>query len=465
MNIWNKRIPTLLSLGLVLIGIAATSYLTFTGVITIGRAAPGENPQAIRITNITDTSFTVTYTTSESVIGSLSTGTDSSLGQVVLDDRDQPSGIPSQYQLHSITARNLKPLTKYFFAVSSGKTTYLNRDAPFTIITGPHIAGTPPAEVPVAGSIELVSGESPPEAIVYISSQNGETLSTLAKSNGLYIVPLNSMRTSDLNSYNTFTDASTLQLLIVGETETSRVALFANKRNPVPKITLSNNYDFTLNTSPVASTSGSFIGFPAFSLDNSIQPQPKIETPSKNQQFTDQQPLLQGKGLPNQTVNIIIHSQTIIQSTVTTDQYGNWTYRPTTPLPPGQHTISITTPDQNGILRTLQQTFTVFASGTQVAEAATPSATPTTFVPTPTNTPIPILTTAPTTIPSLSPTLTPTLGVTSTPTILTPIPSGPTPKPTIAPTGNNTLVTSGIITLVTTAAGVVLFLISRGASL
>lgn len=461
-SLWNKKIPTLFAFLLILLGIGATAYLTVIGVIPFGHASPAENPHGIRVTNITDTSFTLTYQTDTAILGSIAYGVDSNFGQVALDDRDQSTGIPAPYTIHSITVRNLKPLTKYYYEITSGNTVYLNRDVPFILATGPSIHSSPPALVPLAGNVQLPNGSNPTEAIVYVSTQNGQTLSALVKPSGVYIIPLNTMRTESFTSYISFTDATTLELLIFGDSTQSRATLLANKRNPVPTITLSDNYDFTLNISPLASTSAVPIGFPAFSLDTTIQAQPKIETPVKNQTFNDSQPVLQGKAMPNATVKIEIHSQNTISKTVTADQYGNWNYRPDTPLAPGQHTITITTTDQSGILKTLQQTFTIFASGTQVAEAATPSASPT-FAITPTNIPTPTAT--PTLIPSPTPTTISTPTASIAPTISTSQSPVPTKTQKIPATGNNTLITFGAITLVTTIAGIVLFLVSSGISL
>jgi len=70
-------------------------------------------------------------------------------------------------------------------------------------------------------------------------------------------------------------------LVIDGNSNESRITILASKRNPVAQIVLGNNYDFTIDTTPLASTSASPIGFPVFALDTSIQPQPKIETQQK----------------------------------------------------------------------------------------------------------------------------------------------------------------------------------------
>jgi len=462
-TIWNRRFPTLLGLLLIVIGIGVTSYLVQIGAIPFLKAAPTENPENIRITNITDTSFSLTYSTPAQVIGSVTINKDPNIasgGQVFLDDRDQPTGIPTPYMLHSITIRNLQAKTQYYFSILSGQTTYLNNNSPFTITTGSTISDQPSSEDPLSGLIISPSSDKLSEGLVYVTIDGGQTLSALVKSSGIYIVPLNTIRTQDLTGYMKLTGDTKIQLLATDGTLTSRALILASRRNPVPTVTLSNNYDFTVNTEPLASTSALPLGFPVFALDTSIQATPKINSPTQNQNFTDSQPVLSGKALPNATVSITIHSDQGITTTVTADQYGNWSYRPTTPLTPGQHTISITTIDQFGIMKTIQQTFTILASGTQVAEAATPSASLT-----------------PTQIPTVSPTVQPTLVVTGAPSptsapptltvqptaqslLITSAPSKPLP-----PTGSNSLVTVGIVSIATTVVGILLFLSTRGAPL
>ncbi len=465
---WNKRIPTLLGIFLIVIGVGVTSYLTSIGVNPFIKAAPQEAPIDMRITNISDTAFTVTYSTQGSVIGSISVGKDSSLGQIFLDDRDQASGTPTFHKVHSITARGLQPNTTYFFSITSGTTTYTttanNTNQPFTVTTGPAIS-TPPSDTePVSGKILLPDGSVPDEALVYVTVENGQTLSTLEKPSGLYVIPLNTMRNSDLSSYITIDPSAPMQLLITSPDGSSRAVLATDKRNPVPTITLTNDYDFSLNITPLASSSALPEGFPSFALNTAtIIEEPKIQTPTNGENFSDPQPLLKGQALPGEDVNITIHSQEQIQATVTADSNGNWTYRPTQPLSPGEHTITIQTKDQYGIMQTIQQTFTVLQSGVGVAEAATPSATLT---------------------PTKSPTVTPTIGITSVPTITTaptqtivsptvPLPTTklqttvvPTKKPgaVMPATGNDSAVIIGITGMVTTLFGFGLFFLTRGAA-
>lgn len=459
-NFWERRIPTVLALVLLIIGVGATTYLVQTQTNLFGHAAPSETPQNIRITNVTDSSFTVTYQTDASVIGTVSLGKDNP--QTVLDERDQEAGVPKQYFLHSITAHDLKPSTEYSFTILSGPTTFLNNGNQFAVTTGPKIDTPPSTQIPLAGRLAGADGQKPDEAIIYVTATNGQTLSTLLKSSGLYILPLNAMRSKDLQTAYPITSETVLQLLAIDKSSISHVTTLAGASNPVPVITLSQDFDFTTSINPVASTGGVESKFPEFPIDKTLVATPKIISPQADQTFSDQQPLFQGTAQPNGTVKIEIHSDDAITTSVTANGAGSWVYRPDKPLSPGQHTISITTADQFGILHTVQQSFTVFAAGSQVNQTATPSATPTTRPPTPT----------PTNKPSGQ---TPTAAPTATPVpIITngQIKGGLLPSSTLAPkmsplppTGSNDVVVAGVAGIATTALGIILFLLTRGAVL
>jgi hypothetical protein len=450
-TIWDKRIPTLLGILLIVIGIGFTSFLVKQGVIVIGNATPSDSPQNVRITNITDNSFTVSYNTDAQAIGSLNYGKDQNLGQTALDDRDQQTGAVTSHKIHSITVRSLSPVTKYFFSISSGQDKYLNNGVPFETTTGAVITGSPSEQKPIVGQVVTPSGQTPSEAIVYITTDNSGVISSLIKSDGSYLIPLNSVRTQDLTVYLSIPATGILKMLFFGDGLSSNVSLSINQINPVPTVTLSQDYDFATGSQPIASSSAQIETLPSSSPVISSGIAPKIITPKANQGFSDQQPVFTGTGKPNENVTIEIHSDAQIQTRVTTDANGNWNYRPTTLLSPGQHTISITTHDINGILRTITQTFTVYAAGTQVSPGANPPTSVPTPTPAPTATPIPSASPTPSASPSPTPTvtLTPAPTASATPTLTpspTPIPTAtptlvPTPKPSappaLAPGGNS----------------------------
>lgn len=444
-NFWNKKIPTLLGFFLIASGILLTSYLAQKGILPFINAAPSETPTNIRITNMTDSSFTITYKTADSITGTISYGTNAGMGQIALDDRDQKSGRPQDYQIHSITLRQLTASTNYYYSIISGTTTFLNNNKPFILKTGPTIYSSPSDIPPISGRIITPDGNNAIFVIVFVKTITSQLLSTLTNNNGLYILPINTIRTSDLKYYEKIEPSNKFDLLVNNNNLLSTILWGGDTSKPIPLITIGNNYDFIVSSSPIASTSALPLGFPQFTLDQSLNATPVIITPTNNETFTDAQPLFAGKATPNSVVNITIHSSDIITTKVKADTQGNWIYRPSTPLAPGQHTIAMSTIDNNGIIKTIIKTFTIFASGTQVAEAATPSAT-------------------------LAPSATPTVTLTPTPTIIPTISSSniisPTQNPkTLPATGSSSGIMLGLLGLLGSATGIILFLASRGTAL
>lgn len=464
-NIWNIKIPTLLGLILITVGIGITSFLVQRGVILTGFAGPSNKPQNIRMSNITDSSFTVSYTTQDSVLGSVNYGKTEVLGQTAIDERDKNNQSVSPKKLHSIKITSLEPQSTYFFNVSSGQDTYLNNESLFRVTTGPVLKRQKDKNT-ISGKILLPDGTAPSEAIIYMSAEGSQLVSILADKNGSYSIPTSSIRSSDLGSYIKDSNLQASKLLILGHGLVSNVAL-SPKEPSMPTIILSKNYDFTVDKEPipqVATPSAQVAGFPSFTAEEITSPtEPKILTPQKDQELIDNRPSFQGTALPNEEVEIVINSDEEIKQTILSDANGRWRFRPETPLSPGDHTITIKTKDKSGIIKAITQTFTVYAAGTQVSQSATPSATA-----------------APTPIPSSSPTPTPSpvpAGAASP--ILTPSPAAtPTPTPTIAPIieavpistysavpaapGSYTLFAGTILGLSAVGLGIFLLLLSRG---
>jgi hypothetical protein len=443
---WDKRIPTVFALFLLVIGVGVTTFLVQTGVRLAGFASPTNEPQNIRITNITDVSFTLTYTTQAASIGTIAVGkTQDALTQIAFDDRDSATGIPKPYRTHSITVRNLNPETTYYYSITSGADTFLNNNEPFTIKTAPSITAAPLNQDPISGKINNAGANT----LVYVTSDTGQTLSTLAKESGLFIIPLNTFRAQNLGSYASLSASTTLQLYITDAVNESRVNLSSASRNPMPLTTIGNNYDFTLSPQAIAATNSAALSsaFPSFALEKNVSATIRIIRPSPGESFTDQRPQFRGTALPNSSVAISIHSEQVIESTVTADAGGNWTFRPQESIAPGDHTLTVTTKDQFNILQTLTRPFTVFAQGTQVSQSATPSAT---------------RTPSPTPAPSLTPTPTLTQQNGSSPAAsLSPTPMVTITKGGLPPTGNESMVAVGVIGALSTLAGIAIFLATR----
>ena len=424
---WNKEIPTMLGLGLIVIGLSVTTFLTGKQTFFQTGAQGNNLPQEVRITNITDSSFTVTYKTSSKASGYVNFGTSNSLGQTAFDEMDVSQKLQN-HSIHSIALKNLNPLTKYYFTVISGGDTYLNNNQDFETIT----AATVPASTAneISGRIILPNASSPDETIVYITSDNNsQVLSSLVSNNGTYKINLNHLLNSDLSKLADLSEKSVIQMLILSDSLTSTAMLYYSQTNNIPVITLSNNYDFRAKEQKTSSQSASLESFPILSSTSSSKNKGvQILTPGKNQIFSNQKPVLTGKGIPNQKIQITIHSNQQINASVNTDANGNWKYQPSTALSPGNHTITVTAKDSSGILKTITQSFTVFAAETSPAPTAiiySPTPTPTTISPS---------------------------NVYS--------PTSP-PEQSLPATGNTSIITAGIVGILITVVGGLIFLLSR----
>src|SRR3989344_2311346 len=434
-SFWNKKIPGFFGLFFTIVSIAITVYLVRAGIIYLTQASPSEIPTNIKITNISDSSFSITYATSGQVSGSVNFGNTDDSDETVLDERDQLSESLRQYKTHIITPRNLIPSQKYNYSILSGSEKILSEGALFEVETGPKIDESPSSQKPIVGKVITEEGDPSSDTLVYFSTEGSQQISTVTKEDGSYILPLNSLRDETLSSHFELDNENVIKLLITDGEKTSNVTLTIGQINPVPSVILSNDYDFTVNLNPLPKNELPEESFPKKEED--FTQDPEINTPEDNQSFTDQKPEFSGTAQPNAEIEIEIHSDENIKTKVTADSFGSWEYRPTDTLSPGEHTITIKAKDSNGVLKTIMRRFTVFAQGTQVNQTATPSATLT-----PSPTPIPTIIASPT------PTLTPSL------------PSSITAQPTIPPTGGETSLVGGLLGAGVAIFGVIIFILT-----
>lgn len=415
-TIWNIRIPTIAALLILLAGIAATSYLVQNRIITLGFASPDTIPENIAITNINNTSFTVSFATKAPTKAYIEYGQSQNLGSIAYDSRDS-NGSQQEYYSHSITIEGLKENSNYVFQIIINDRTILNNNKLFQVKTAPSIAIPPKDQKPILGKALLPDGSSASDALVFLKVEGMQSLSTITKDSGEYLLPTSLARTIDLKDFFFFKDNTPITIQIVRGGLSTEIKTLFTKASEVPIVTLAKNYDFTKD-SPIINavqidqaTNLLKIPPPPGLVEGSIT----IINPQKNETFIDQQPLFQGSAVPNEKVKIIIESDPSI-SEVIADTNGTWRFRPTKSLTPGEHTITIETKDQFGIIKRIKQSFTVFAQGSQITESATPSATPTLiFTPPPTSL-TPAITIITTPSPTPKPSLTSTQAASLTPT-------------------------------------------------
>lgn len=429
----NKRLPSYAGFLVMLIAIGITVVLSKNSFSTVSKATVGAQPKNMQISNVTPTSFTVSYTTDAPALGSLGYGSDPTSATVALDDRDTQSGKAVEHQVHYFTIKNLNPSTTYYYLIQSGDQHADDNGKPFQMSTPASMSAEPNKLPTMSGSVAAGDGSTPTEAVVTVSADGTQLLSALVGSNGIYQIPLSNLLNNTFTASATISADAILNVEARTGTQQSTVKVIANQASQVPQIVLSQNYNFTLSpdsgSSDSAIASGSSL--PLLSTPAPVNG-PEITSPKDSQSYKNQQPVFSGRALPNQSVTITIHSQEEINTTVQSDDTGSWQFKPPVQLAPGKHTITITSNDTSGILQTISRSFTVYAAGSQFVE---PSVSP--------------IETSPSPVASISPTLVPTSIPTPT---ATPSPTlAPTPAATVppargpmAPTGSSALL-SGII--------------------
>lgn len=249
-SFFEKRLPTLLGIGTIAVGIVATTFLVKQGAPFVSRASQTHIPQELRIANVSDTSFTVTYITKDPVVGSLSYGSGQSLGESALDDRDKVTKTVRPYTVHYITVDHLKPETPYFFSLASGQETFTNNGTAFTITTASPQPYPSPTNI-LRGRVLRVDGNPPQAGVAVVSTNETNTFSSLVQPDGNYSIPLRPPTNTSL------------RLLIIADGLRSNVYL-SQEQFVVPTVLLSKNYDFTLSATP-SSSSVTSVGFPSLS--------------------------------------------------------------------------------------------------------------------------------------------------------------------------------------------------------
>ena len=435
----DKKIPTLIGILIIIVGIGLTTYLVKGDSIFELQASPRQNPENIKITNVTESSFTVSYSTDDSALGTLNYGENpASLNNLVLDDRDQLTQKVSARNSHSITVKNLKEDTNYFFSITSGDESYLNKGSAYEIKTGKAIDKNPSSQIPISGKVLLPEGLPAVDGLVYVKILGAQDLSTYIKNDGTYTIPLNSLRNSPLDDFYSIDEDDLINIEIISGNFVSDVIVTKSQINPVPTISLSGNYDFSEDTTQLEETEAATESsgtFPAFGVKQDVI-EPEITNPNDGEEFASQLPKFTGTAQPNETVEIEIHSDENITDEVMADEDGNWEYTPSSFLSEGEHTITITTVNNLGIIQKITKTFEIpKAQGQAVTNTPTP---------TPNGSPTPTLT--PTNTPTITPVITATI----------------TPPTTLLAAGNSSVAIAAIIGIIASASGIILYLYSRG---
>ncbi|PWU23652.1 hypothetical protein C5B42_02225 [Candidatus Cerribacteria bacterium 'Amazon FNV 2010 28 9'] len=406
-----KHIPTLLGLGVLIAGLVGGVVFIQTSNTNsfLPRASPQTIPKNIKITNVTDSQFTVSWVSDSSTIGFVKYGTTtSSLSKTANDDRDQASGTTGMFQTHHVTVRSLSASTTYYFKIGTGtQELYDNSGVPYTVSTTTSVSSQART---MYGEVDMSDGSPANGALIYISADNLAPISALVQSSGSYVISLAQARTTDLANAAQLDPTTPLNILVISPTgdTTSLVTTNLTQSQPVPQITLGVNADFTASSTPAPLTGGVATTVPTSApataaiqskFTSQLLAPPTEVTNTQTLTITNPQndgdlitsnkPELRGNAPSGTKVTLSLKGPFTQTMTMTVDPSGIWTWTPASKLSNAPYTLTAT----NGTGTTKQtatRSFTVDTTQVGVIPAitATQSATLTpTPVPTPTATP------------------------------------------------------------------------------
>jgi len=246
-TLFQKQIPTILGLVILVVALIAGVFLIGEGPgVFAPRATAETTPRNVRITNVTDSSFTISFLTQDSTPGFVKYGTEAGrLNSQSSDDRDQLTGTVGQYKTHHITVRGLNPNTQYFYELGTGSgATFDDSGAPFAIQTAQR-SGAPSAAKTAYGSVSTPNSTPADGAIVYLSIEGVGEMSSLVKATGSWAIPLSNARSSDGSGYATIGDEDVMNVLIQGEQPSlqSQFSIEVAQSQPVADIVIGQTPD------------------------------------------------------------------------------------------------------------------------------------------------------------------------------------------------------------------------------
>jgi len=396
-SVMNKKMPTLLGL-LVLVGALVSGLVFFgegTGVFA-PRATPQITPKKVRVTNVTDTTFTVSFYTDEETVAFAKYGTVADkLDSQASDDRDQLSGDVGEYHLHHITVRGLNPDTNYHYVLGTGsQAEFDNEGEPFIVTTAQQPSSPVPDANTIYGSIATAGGTPAEGSIVYVTNELIGPMSSLVQSSGSWAVPLSKAMNKAATDYVVLSADEKIQLTIQGESlnevithqfviaeaqpvaelsfgKLSQVTEANNQATATDSGSIGTNEQATesaqnLGNSPAEAPQTSVVDSPSSAniessisgrltelldqaeegkVDSSASAILNISQTASNsgKLVTNTKPKIKGQAAPNVKVQIQIHSDNQIEAEVTADAAGEFeidleALKET--LDPGEHTVT-----------------------------------------------------------------------------------------------------------------------------
>jgi hypothetical protein len=180
-----KKIPTIIAILVLVVSVAVGVLLVQNKQIFKIGAAADAAPQDVRITNIEDTNFTISWITDKAVVGAIDWGTQSNNQTNKL-----PSTDTTPQNVHFMVLSGLTSGTTYYFKIESDGVIYDNSGIPWSIAASSTSSNTNPSSLIASGKVITATGDPAPSAIVYLTGSGLSPLSGKVSSTGTWVIPV-----------------------------------------------------------------------------------------------------------------------------------------------------------------------------------------------------------------------------------------------------------------------------------
>ncbi len=386
------KMPMIIGLLMVVLVVGTIIFAVERSLRAPSNASGSQEPKQVEITNIGDSAFTVSWTTDSKATGTVLVTSAGKTNRIYYDERDTAGKLGS-YISHSITVRDAQPNTLYTFKILSNGRQYQNKDKPYELTTPGLLPANTNGLEPAYGTI-LNSADAPADdTLVYLTVAGGQKLSALTKPSGIWLIPLNQLRTEDLTTFLPIVERMEETIFVKHPDGDITAQTDTLNDSPVPDMKAAGTYDFRRQNAKTTASNTLALrpATPALPIVTTAPPLPvggavlgestpktlgvTLATPAQNASLATALPLISGTGVADKFVSITIGITNPMSGSTRVKSDGTWSYTPPKPLAAGKQSVTITTVDKNNKPVALTHTFEVFKSGTQVLGDATPSAT------------------------------------------------------------------------------------------
>lgn len=217
----NSKIPTIFAIIVLLLSIVSITVIIKGAQIFGSGASSGVIPKDIKITNIKDTSFTVTWVTDSETLGFVRYGSGISF---------QDSFVTNTSKTHFVTIQNLKPTTTYTVYINSGGRLFNDQENGRQIQTSQSLI---PSEVAISGKVLDTNNLPVASALVYIAINGIITNSAITSLTGSFIAPIPNLG-----------DTTVLQIQAVSDKGEANALIDFKGAQSIPPLIIGKSFDF-----------------------------------------------------------------------------------------------------------------------------------------------------------------------------------------------------------------------------